>query len=107
MPIEQFGYYTLVEPFAAGYYALNKKEKAQDILKTLIGKYQENLTYYRSLTVNQQNSLAIDISSDIERYRSLLEIAKDANDLTFYNTEKVKFNNYNKMFERFKRDMLE
>ena len=106
MPIEQFGYYTLVEPFATGYYELGKKEKAQQILKTLIGKYQENLTYYRSLTINQQNRLVNDISLDIERYRSLLEIIESANDTNFYNTEKVKFNNYNKMFQRFERDML-
>jgi hypothetical protein len=106
MPIEQFGYYTLVEPFAIGYYELRKKGKAQKIVKTLIGKYQESLTYFASLTVNQQNSIAIDIVSDIERYRSLLEIIESANDTNFYNTEKTKFNNYNKMFNRFERDML-
>ena len=106
MPIEQFGYYTLVEPFATGYYELGKKEKAQQILKTLIGKYQENLTYYKSLTINQQNRLVNDISLDIERYRKLLEIIERANDTNFYNTEKIKFNNYNKMFKRFERDML-
>jgi hypothetical protein len=106
MPIEQFGYYTLVEPFAIGYYELGKKGKAQKIVKTLIGKYQESLTYFASLTVNQQNSIAIDIVSDIERYRSLLEIIESANDTNFYNTEKTKFNNYNKMFNRFERDML-
>jgi hypothetical protein len=107
MPIEQFGYYTLVEPFAAGYYKVGQKEKAQKILKTLIGKYQENLTYYRSLSVNEQNRIKYDISLDIERYRSLLEISEKADDINFYNIEKVKFNNFNKMFERFKRDMLE
>jgi hypothetical protein len=106
MPIEQFGYYTLVEPYATGYYAIGKNDKAQKILKTLIGKYQESLTYYNSLTINQQNRVAIDIVSEIERYRSLLEISEAAEDSGFYNTEKVKFNNYNKMFGRFERDML-
>lgn len=106
MPIEQFGYYTLVEPYATGYYAIGKNDKAQKILKTLIGKYQESLTYYNSLTINQQNRVAIDIVSEIERYRSLLEISEAAEDNGFYNTEKVKFNNYNKMFGRFERDML-
>ena len=45
------------------------------------------------------------IISNIERYRSLLEIMKRANDTSFYNEEKVKFNNYNKMFPEFDRDM--
>jgi hypothetical protein len=107
MPIEEFGYYTLLEPFAAGYYEIGKVEKAQKLLKTLIGKYQENLTYYNSLTINQQNRMAVDVVSDIERYRSLLEISESSDDMEFYNKEKIKFNNFNKMFERFKRDMLE
>ena len=106
MPIEQFGYYTLVEPFVQGYYQIGKKDKAEKILKTLIGKYQESLTYYNSLTINQQNRMAMDVISEIERYRGLLEIAEVAKDTSFYNAEKVKFNNYNKMFSRFDRDML-
>ena len=106
MPIEQFGYYTLVEPFVQGYYQIGKKDKAEKILKTLIGKYQESLTYYNSLTINQQNRMAMDVISEIERYRGLLEIAEAAKDTSFYNAEKVKFNNYNKMFSRFDRDML-
>ncbi len=105
MPIEQFGYYTLVEPFAEGYYKIGKKEKAQKILKTLIGKYQESLTYYKSLSVNEQNRMYVDIANEIERYRSLLEIMEDS-DAALYNVEKVKFNNYNKMFINFKRKML-
>jgi hypothetical protein len=106
MPIEYFGYYTFVEPFAQGYYEVGKKDKAQKTLKVLIEKYQENLMYYKSLTVNEQSKMYMDIIGDIERYRGLLEIAQEANDTTFYNTEKVKFNNYNKMFAAFERDML-
>mgnify|MGYP001084314677 CR=1 FL=1 len=51
--------------------------------------------------------MAVDLVSDIERYRTLLEISESFDDVTFYNKEKIKFNNYNKMFGRFKRDMLE
>ena len=43
--------------------------------------------------------------SDIEYYRSFIQAAEAAGDLEFYNKEKVKFNNYNKMFERFGRKM--
>ncbi len=47
----------------------------------------------------------MDISTDIERYRSLLHIMKDRGDLEFYNQNKTKFNNFNKLFERFGRDI--
>ena len=104
MPVEYFGYYTLLEPFASGYYQLDEKEKARELLSKLMKKYQENLTFMKGLTISEQNDMAIDIVTDIERYRSLLLIMKDHGDTAFYNQSKAKFNQYNKMFDRFKRD---
>ena len=103
MPVDLFEYYTLVEPFAQGYYEIGKKEKARTILKQLILKHQEELTYYSGFKPSEQREMAVDIVTDIERYRGLLEIMQISNDLEFYNQEKVKFNNFNKMFELFGR----
>ena len=105
MPIQYFEYYSMLEPFAMGYYEVGKKEKAREIISQVIKKYQENLTFYNSWKPSEQNFGAMDIVTDIEQYRSLLQAAKNANDLEFYNKEKVKFNNFNKMFQRFGRDM--
>lgn len=105
MPIDDFDYYTLVEPFAEGYYQLGEKEKARKILLQLSKKYQDKITYFKSWTTSEQNNNYNEISLTIERYRSLLEIMKKQKDLDFYNQEKVKFNNFNKMFLRFGRDM--
>ena len=105
MPIDKFEYYTLVEPFAQGYYELGKKDKARAILSKLATKYQEELTFYHGMSPNDIYDYRYDIVSSIERYRSLLEYMKEAKDIDFYNQEKVKFNNYNKMFEQFGRDM--
>ena len=105
MPLEYFGYYSLLEPFAKGYYAVGKKEKAKTMLTKLIKKQQENLAYYNTWKPSDQNFSAMDIMMDIEQYRSFLEIAKYGKDLEFYNKEKLKFNNYNKMFIRFGRKM--
>jgi hypothetical protein len=105
MPINYFDYYTLVEPFAQGYYELGKKDKARAILKELATKYQEELTFYKEYKPSDQRRSAIDIVTNIERYRSLLEIMKISDDIEFYNQEKVKFNNFNKMFPIFNRDM--
>ncbi|MFN7099326.1 MAG: hypothetical protein ACK4M4_02975, partial [Flavobacterium sp.] len=105
MPVEYFGYYSLVEPFAEGYYKIGKTEKARELLNKLIKKYQENLNYYGGLKSSEQSSIAIPIITDIERYRSLLTVMKTNGDLTFYNKNKVGFNTYVKMFERFERDL--
>jgi len=104
MPLEYFGYYSLVEPFAGGYYKIDEKVKAQQLLEKLIGKYQENLNYYGKLKSSEQSSIATPIIIDIERYRSLLEVMKENGDANFYNKHKITFNTYIKMFERFGRD---
>lgn len=105
MPIDYFGYYTLAEPFAGGYYEVGEKVKARAVLDKLMKKYQENLIYYSNMKPSEQNSVHMEIITDIERYRGLLEIMKERGDMEFYNQSKVKFNSYNKIFERFGREM--
>ena len=104
MPIEKFSYYSMVEPFARGYYEVGEKAKAQELLAKLIGKYQENLNYYGTLPSSDQVDLAVDIITDIERYRSLLQVMKESGDISFYNKNRAPFNTYIKMFDRFGRD---
>ncbi|MFV8268670.1 DUF2723 domain-containing protein [Flavobacterium sp. GT2N3] len=104
MPVEYFDYYSLVEPFAGGYYKIDEKAKAQQLLDKLILKYQENLNYYGNLKSSEQTSIAIPIITDIERYRSLLTVMKENGDLDFYNKNKIVFNTYIKMFDRFGRE---
>lgn len=103
MPVEYYGYYTLVEPFAAGYYELGENAKARDLLNKLVKKYQENLDYYKSLNIERQNDLNVEIITDIERYRSLLLIMQER-DPQYYEASKKIFNQYNQKFARFKRD---
>ncbi|OCB76910.1 glycosyltransferase family 117 protein [Flavobacterium crassostreae] len=104
MPLEKFNYYSLLEPFADGYYKVNQKQKAQKLLQTLVHKYQENLNYYRTLAAADQTSLAIDIITDIERYRSLVQVMQNNKDLGFYNQHKKTFNTYIEIFQRFGRE---
>ncbi|WP_428230149.1 glycosyltransferase family 117 protein [Flavobacterium sp.] len=104
MPLDKFGYYSLVEPFAGGYYKVGETAKAHDLLNKLVQKYKEDLNYYATLTPGDQTDLAIDIITDIERYRSLLQVMKDNNDLAFYEKHKVTFNTYVNVFERFGRE---
>jgi len=67
-------------------------------------KYKQNLNYYKDLKLSDQKDIAIEIITDIERYRGLLHVMKDCGDLEFYNKNKEQFNSYNKVFEYFGRD---
>ena len=104
LPLEKYGYYSLVEPFANGYYKVGEKAKAQDLLNKLVAKYRENLDYYKTLTAADQTDLAIDIITDIERYRSLLQVMRENKDDSFYEKHKTTFNTYVNIFERFGRE---
>ncbi|WP_333878528.1 glycosyltransferase family 117 protein [Flavobacterium sp.] len=105
MPMDYYGYYTMLEPFAGGYYAVGEKAKARELLEKLMTKYKQNLTYYAGIQPSIQNGIATDIITDIERYRSLLIVMKDRGDLEFYNKNKPVFNSYVKRFARFGRDL--
>ena len=103
MPIAFYDYYTMLEPFAEGYYALGKTSKARKILTELTTKYKENLKFFSGMKPSEQEVNAVEIVTNIERYRSLLQVMKKY-DLAFYNQQKVVFNTYNKLFDRFERD---
>ncbi len=105
MPIAYFEYYSMVEPFARGYYEVGKKVKARKVVAELIQKYQESLTYFSGFKLADQYYYASDIVSDIEQYRGLIELIRAADDREFYETEKAKFNNFNKRFAVFNRKM--
>ena len=105
MPIDYYGYYTIVEPFANSYYNLKDKAKARELLEKLMTKYKQNLTYYSGIQPSIQNGISSDIITDIERYRSLLVTMKTNDDLEFYNKNKEIFNSFNARFTRFGRDM--
>ncbi|MDD5149587.1 MAG: DUF2723 domain-containing protein [Flavobacterium sp.] len=104
MPLDKFGYYSMVEPFARGYYEVGEKTKAQQLLERLMTKYKENLNYYVGLKSFEQADIAVDIITDIERYRSLLQVMKESGDVQFYNKNRSTFNTYIKMFSRFGRE---
>ena len=105
MPIDYFEYYTTVEPFAEGYYKIGKKDSARKILNQLIKKYQEKITFFHSQSEKQKAFYRMEIYREIEIYRSLLLLAQENGDLEFYNSQRVKFNNFNNMMGEYKREI--
>ncbi|WP_034042855.1 protein O-mannosyl-transferase family [Wocania ichthyoenteri] len=100
MPVEYFGFYTLLEPYISGYYEVGNKEKAQQLFKEVANKYQENLNYYSGLKVENQERLFEDIYTDIQRYKGLVDVLVEY-DIDFAETEGDIFNNYLKLFKHF------
>ena len=74
MPVDKFGYYTLLEPFIQGYYEIGETEKARELWQKVAEKYQEKLTYFSQLPLQDQYQLGDEIITNIERYRSLVDI---------------------------------
>ncbi len=100
MPVEHFGYYTLLEPYISAYYAVDNKEKAQRLFKDVSKKYQESLSYYSSLEKEEQEQYFQDIYTDIQRYKGLVDVLIEY-DIKFAETEGDIFNNYLRAFKHF------
>jgi len=100
MPVAYFDFYTLLTPYIDGYYRVGNVEKAQQLFKDIAKKYQENITYYGSLSIDKQEELFKDIYVDIERYRELIDVLVK-HDKSFAETESYIFNNHLKYFSHF------
>ncbi len=104
MPVENFGYYTLVEPFVDGYYKVGETQKARALFETLKTKYQERLDYYASTSLDEQYSDIDDIIADMEAYRRNIDtvISNDTQDVA--EKETLIFNEYIDKFQHFYKD---
>jgi len=100
MPVDYYGYYTLLEPYIGAYYEVDNKEKAQNLFKQVAKKYQENLAYYAGLKVENQERNFENIYLDIERYKSLIDVLSNY-DNEFALSENEVFGNYLELFRHF------
>jgi hypothetical protein len=98
MPVNEFGYYTLLEPIINSYYRINKSEKARKIFDEIAIKYQENLFYYSTISDSNKNKYAEEIYIDIERYRSLVDVVLNYEEGEFLDLRMKEFNDYLDLF---------
>ena len=98
MPVELFGFYTLLEPYIGAYYELEATEKGRNLYLEVRQKYQESLSYYSTLTDQNQAKYIQGIYTDIERYRSLVDITTFYETDAFIKREMDTFNGYLRLF---------
>ncbi len=101
MPLEYYGYYTLVEPFISGYYEIGELDRARELWEKIAEKYQENLIYYSSLDLDRQYRYADEIITDTERYRGLVDLLIRQQDEEIVREKADEFNKYLKLFRHF------
>jgi Protein of unknown function (DUF2723) len=97
-PVDYYGYYFIMEPFAGGYYQVGDKAGARALLDKLMTKYTQNLEYYKSLPPSSQNAIGMDVAKDLQGFESLLTIMEEHNDIEFYNQNKPKLDKMKKWF---------
>ncbi|MFK5983659.1 MAG: DUF2723 domain-containing protein [Flavobacteriaceae bacterium] len=109
MPVDDFEFYSLLEPFVIGYYKIDRKEKAHQVYDSVVKHYQEHLEFYASLSYKRQEALGDEIFSDLGRYRGLLDVLASYDTEEFTLSEAKKFNDYLKLFQfsQAENDLLE
>lgn len=98
MPVDYFGYYSLLTPFIDGFYRIGKKEKARTIFEKVARKHQSQLAYFNSLSLDLRYELGEEILTEIERYRALVEAALDNEDLEKTGEYIEEFRNQSRLF---------
>lgn len=101
MPVDIFEYYSLLEPYIIGYYELDKPEKARQVYEQVSKKYQEYLIYYNGFKFDRQRNIADEIYSNMERYRSLVQIVILNDEEEYGRKEADKFNDHLMLFRHF------
>ena len=87
MPIDYFGYYSLLVPFVDGYYRIDNVDKAKDLSEKIAYKYADRLNYFSSLNANEQKlekfsrsiklpNLSIRSQEFLNPFKFLLEFTK-------------------------------
>jgi hypothetical protein len=98
MPVDTFGFYTLLEPYISAYFEVGNKDKARKLFRDVAKKYQENLVYYSGQNLDRQGEIIDEIFTDIQKYRSLVDVLVTYDDRDFALEETKKFNEYLGLF---------
>ncbi|WP_276389492.1 DUF2723 domain-containing protein [Eudoraea chungangensis] len=104
LPVEYFSFYAFVEPFVDGYYKVGETQEARDLYTKLKSIYQDRLTYYSGIPLDEQYDHIEDIIGDMEAYRRIIDILIDNDDREMAEKETLLFNEHIERFSHFYRD---
>jgi len=99
-PIDYFGNYMTVEPFAELYYRLGEKQKAKEIINALAKKYEEDLIFYRSMKPGDQQEYIYEVIEAYQSYERLISTAAVSDPQTATKLRE-KLSPYREYFKRF------
>ncbi len=99
MPVKYFEYYSLVEPYVLGYYEIEKNEKARQVFEDVTQKHREFLTFYGTMSMNDQANNLEEIYSKLNQYESLVETVYVYDTDEYYQTQKQLFKNHLQPFK--------
>jgi hypothetical protein len=100
MPVDKFGFYSLLEPYISAYYEIGNVDKGRALYNDVAKKYQESLMYYSGMDEDDQMRLIEEIYLDVQRYRALVDLLVIYNDKDFALEETKKFNAYLSLLDK-------
>ncbi|GAA0871502.1 DUF2723 domain-containing protein [Gangjinia marincola] len=98
MPVEYFGYYSLLDDFINGYYDIGEDERAREIWEKVVTKYQEQLIYFSNMEEGDQMRFTNEILSNLEQYRSFVDLLIINQDEKIVEEKASEFNDYLSLF---------
>jgi hypothetical protein len=101
MPVKHYEYYSLLEPFVLNYYQLDAPEKARQVFEDVAAVYQDYLRYYSGLRLERQYNIADEIISNMERYRSMIDMVIIFDEEDYARAKATEFNSYLQLFRHF------
>ena len=100
-PIDYYGIYVTVEPFADLYYTLGKKDKAAPIALKLVDKAIEDLKFYQAMGINEQQEYGYEIIAAFESTYRIADNCKIHKDDATFAKINSKIAPFEKVFARY------
>ena len=101
IPLEYFGFYTYVEPFLDGYYKVGETKRARETFAQLKTVYQEELSYYATMPMEEQYQNLEAVFGAIQGYQRIIEILIRNKDSDLADKEALEFNTSLDQFKQF------
>ncbi|GFR85575.1 PMT family glycosyltransferase, 4-amino-4-deoxy-L-arabinose transferase [Elysia marginata] len=89
MPVAYFGFYSLLDEFVKNYYRIEDVKMARQIFSKISSKYRETLYYYSTLDPSTVDESYVEIVTNMERYRNLLDIVVDNDTNKTYKEQQI------------------